>query len=145
MGNEFVIIDNDDPVDGPARATEFVGGSITSPGIVDRVAGTEPERIAESAPVDAAVLGANPHMVFSNQAYKGYAIVEVRPQRLDVEYRAVRDTRTATSSVFSLRRFHVDGGAALVVDDGGPLPLPDPVPPTQVSDVVQGVLGQLGR
>jgi alkaline phosphatase D len=113
----------DDPLHGPARATEFVGGSITSPGIVDRVAGTEPERVSEAAPVDAAVLGANPHMVFSNQAYKGYAIVEVAPERLSVEYRAVHDARTPASGVFSLRRFHVDAGRPVVVDDGGPLPL----------------------
>jgi alkaline phosphatase D len=143
----------DDPIHGPARATEFVGGAVTSPGIVDRVAGTEPERIAEAAPVDAAVLGANPHMVFSNQVYKGYAIVEVAPEKLSVEYRAVRDTRLATSSVFTLRRFHVDGGAPIVVDDGGPLPLPDPVPPTEVPGTVPGAVqsvidelgGALGR
>jgi len=134
----------DDPVNGPARATEFVGGSITSPGIVDRVAGTEAERLAAATSVDAAVLGANPHMAYSNQVYKGYAIVDVRPSRLAVEYRAVRDTRQPASDVFTLRRFHVDAGTPVVVDDGGPAPLPAPVPPTEVPAPVEQVVGRLG-
>ena len=48
------------PTDGPVRATEFVGGAIMSPGIVDRAASTEAERIAAAAPADAAVLRQQP-------------------------------------------------------------------------------------
>jgi hypothetical protein len=65
--------DRTDPVNGPARATEFVGGAITSPGIVDRAASTEAQRVAAAAPADAAVLANNPHMAYANQAYKGYS------------------------------------------------------------------------
>jgi alkaline phosphatase D len=117
-----------DPVNGPVLATEFVGGSITSPGIVDRAASDEAQRVAASTPVDAAVLGNNPQMVYSNQAYKGYALVEAGEQ-LRVRYRAVHDTRLKDSSSFTLRSFHVDPGRAAVIDDGGPVPLPAPAPP----------------
>ena len=75
--------DRIDPVNGPSRATEFVGGAITSPGIVDRAASTETERVAAAAPADAAVLANNPHLAYANQAYKGYCILEAgrRPAR----------------------------------------------------------------
>ena len=75
--------DRIDPVNGPVRATEFVGGAITSPGIVDR-ASTETERVAAAAPADAAVLANNPHLAYANQAYKGYCIVEAGAGQLDV-------------------------------------------------------------
>jgi alkaline phosphatase D len=110
------------PTDGPVRATEFVCSAITSPGIVDRVADTEPERVAAATSTDAAVRANNPQIVYSNQAYKGYGIVEARPDQLRVTYRAVRETRRQPSEAFTLRRFHVDAGRAAVVDDGGPLP-----------------------
>jgi len=110
------------PVDGPARATEFVCGAITSPGVVDRAADTEPERVAAAAPVDAAALANNPHMVYANEAYKGYGIVEARGDELRVTYRAVRETRRQPSDAFTLRSFHVEAGRAAVIDDGGPAP-----------------------
>ena len=81
---------NADPVNGPSRATEFVGGAVTSPGIVDRAASTEAERIAAAAPADAAVLANNPHLAYANQAYKGYCIVEAGAG-LDVRYLAVHE------------------------------------------------------
>jgi alkaline phosphatase D len=117
------------PIDGPVRATEFVCGSITSPGIVDRVADTEPERVGVAAPIDAAVLGNNPQIVYSNQAYKGYGLVEASADELRVQYRAVRETRRQTSEAFTLRSFRVEAGQPAVIDDGGPLPLPAPAPP----------------
>ena len=57
------------PVDGPPRATEFVCGAI---------ADTEAGRVAAAAPIDAAVLGNNPQITYSNQAYKGYGVLEAR-------------------------------------------------------------------
>jgi phosphodiesterase/alkaline phosphatase D-like protein len=117
-----------DALNGPALATEFVGGSITSPGIVDRAASDEAQRLSAAAPVDAAVLGNNPQMVYSNQAYKGYGLVDAG-DTLKVRYRAVHDTRLKDSSVFTLRSFHVEPGRAAIVDDGGPVPLPSPAPP----------------
>ena len=107
------------PTDGPVRATEFVCSAITSPGIVDRVADTEPERVAAATPTDAAVRANNPQIVYSNQAYKGYGIVEARPDQLRVTYRAVRETRRQPSEAFTLRSFHVDAGEPAVIDDGG--------------------------
>jgi alkaline phosphatase D len=118
-----------DPVNGPVRAVEFVGGSVTSPGIIDRVAVSEPERVAAAAPIDAGALGNNPHMAFSNQAYKGYAIVDASSDTLNVRYRAVRDTRQPHSEVFTLRRFTVESGRAAIASQDGPLPLPAPSAP----------------
>ena len=89
--------DRIDPVNGPSRATEFVGGAVTSPGIVDRAASTEAERIAAAAPADAAVLANNPHLAYANQAYKGYCILEAGADRLDVRYQAVHEQRDPDS------------------------------------------------
>lgn len=129
--------DAPDPVNGPARAVEFVGGSVTSPGVVDRVAVNEPERVAAATPIDAGALGNNPHMAYSNQAYKGYAIVDASRDALHVRYRAVRESRQPQSDVFTLRRFTVESGHAAIASQDGPLPLPapsapGPLPPDQV-------------
>jgi alkaline phosphatase D len=115
-------------VRGPVRATEFVCGAVTSPGIVDRGVTGEPQRVAAANPVDAAALGSNPQLVYANEAYKGYGLVTAGT-RLDVTYRAVHDVRLPQSGVFTLRRFHVESGAPVVHDDGGPIPLPAPSPP----------------
>jgi alkaline phosphatase D len=128
-GRRAVRGDVPDPVNGPPRAVEFVGGAVTSPGTVDRVASSEPQRVAAAAPVDAGVLGNNPHMEFSNQAYKGYAIVTANRDDLRVRYRAVRDTRMAQSEVFTLRRFTVERGRSFIASQDGPLPQPAPSPP----------------
>jgi alkaline phosphatase D len=121
--------DGPDPVRGPIRATEFVGSSITSPGIVDRAARSEAERLAAAAAADAFVLGNNQQLPYSNQAYKGYGLLEARRDELRVSYRAVRDARERRSDVFTLRRFRVEAGSPFVIDEGGPVPLPAPAPP----------------
>ena len=121
--------DDIDPVNGPSRATEFVGGAITSPGIVDRAASTEAQRVAAAAPADAAVLANNPHMAYSNQAYKGYCILEAGAGELDVRYQAVhehRDPRLRGLHAAALpRRLRPAGGhrrgrSAAGVSLGGP-------------------------
>jgi alkaline phosphatase D len=117
-----------DPVRGRVRAVEFVGSSVTSPGIVDRALTDEAQRNAAAAPVDAAVLGSNPQIVYSNQAYKGYGLVSAG-RDLRVRYRAVHDTRLPESSAFTLRAFRVEHGRPAVIDDGGPVALPQPSPP----------------
>ena len=116
----------------PVRAVEFVAGAVTSPGIADREAKSETERLAAAAPLDAAVRANNPQIVYSNQAYKGYGLVEAG-RDLRVEYRAVRDARQPTSDVFTLRAFRVESGQPTVIDESGPLPAP-PVsaPPAQL-------------
>lgn len=120
-------------VDG-ARATEFVCGSITSPGIVDRLASRESDRRAVAAPIDGLVLNINRHMAYSNQAYKGYGIVTAAPSELTVEYRAVRDTRSLLdTSTFSLATFRVPRGIATVERTSSAYPLAPrrsgPLPP----------------
>ncbi len=127
-----------DPVNGPVIATEFVGSSITSHGIVDRAASTEEQRVAAAAGADAAVLGNNPQMVYSNQAYKGYGLLEAG-DALRVRYQAVHDARRQDSTVFTLRRFRVEAGRAAIVDEGGPVPLPAPAPPIAAPPGTPGV------
>ena len=56
------------------------------PARVEAVPATPPKA---AAPVDAGVLGNNPHMEFSNQAYKGYAIVTAN--RDDLRVRLPKD------------------------------------------------------
>jgi alkaline phosphatase D len=107
-------------VDGPARATEFVGGAISSPGLVDRLATTESERVGVGGVLDLALTLANQQLAYANQAYKGYAVLEAGPDELAVEFRAVRDARIPGSPSFTLRRFRVARGVPLVEDLGGP-------------------------
>jgi alkaline phosphatase D len=97
----------------PAVATEFVGGSITSKGVADSLTG-EGGRDAAAIPADATVLANNPHMAYSNQSSKGYAVLEARPDELRVEYRGVRTTQQPTSAPFTLARFRVPRGTAQV-------------------------------
>ena len=44
------------------------------------------------------------------------------PGQLDVRYQAVHEQRDPDSGVFTLRRFRVDSGQPVVIDQGGPLP-----------------------
>lgn len=98
----------------PPVATEFVGGSITSPGIVDRFVSAERDRNGLALPIDLAVWLNNPHIRFSNQSYKGYGLLRATRQELRVSYRAVHDTRLATSTAFTLATFRVRRGRARV-------------------------------
>jgi alkaline phosphatase D len=96
------------PTDPPAVATEFVGGAVTSKGIL-------PDEGNNSALlVDSTVLANNPHIKFSNMQRKGYAVMECTPNELRVAFRAVETTAQEQSSVFDLRRFKVDLGKAEV-------------------------------
>jgi alkaline phosphatase D len=132
-----------DPVNGPVIATEFLGSSITSQGIVDRAASSEEQRVAASAGADAAVLGNNLQMVYSNQACKGYGLLDAG-EALRIRYQAVHDARKQDSTVFMLRRFRVDSGRAAIVDEGGPVPLPAPSAPLPAPGIepLPGVLGR---
>ena len=108
-------------IDGPPRATEFVGGAISSPGLVDRWAGPgETERVFQAHGLDQLAMVMNQHLAYVNQAYKGYGVMEAGEAGLTVEFRAVRDARVPGSPCFTLRRFSVARGSAHVVDEGGP-------------------------
>ena len=106
-------------VDGVPVATEFVGGSVTSQGIADRLG--EDRAPAIAFPSDAGVLANNPHIKYSNQAFKGYAVLEARPDELLVEYRSPRTIKRDRSEVFTLQGFRVRSGEARVQPEGAVL------------------------
>jgi alkaline phosphatase D len=99
------------PGDGPARATEFVGGAITSQGILPPDV-EDPGGIALEGSVDSN----NPHIRYSNFREKGYAVAECTPEELRVRFRATRTVFAETSDVFDLKRFRVERGRAEVLD-----------------------------
>jgi alkaline phosphatase D len=90
------------PTDPPARATEFVGGAVTSEGILPAT-GQE----ASGLLLDANIVANNPHIRFSDSRYRGYGVLEATPDELRVRYRAARTVKAATSDVFDLAEFRV--------------------------------------
>ena len=127
-GDEFFI------PDGPVRATEFVGGSITTEGIADRAGQDENTNTGAALPADAQVMADNFHIKFSCQAFKGYGILEAGANELKVTYRAVRDaTDPNDMCVFTLKEFTVPKGGALPETERETCPVPpqgDCGPPT---------------
>ena len=82
----------------PVVATEFIGTSITSAGppqakFVKWVADT-------------------PHIRFFEGRKRGYVSVDLRPQRMEVAFRALTDVRDPGSEVSTLARFAVEDGRA---------------------------------
>ncbi|MFP5304425.1 MAG: alkaline phosphatase D family protein [Gammaproteobacteria bacterium] len=80
----------------PPVATEFVGSSITSGG--------------PSYDYFSRVVSENPHVKFFECRVRGYVLCEVRPQQLDVSFRAVDDARDPASGAYTLARFAVESG-----------------------------------
>lgn len=106
-------------------ATEFVGGSISSPAVVDRFAARESDRRALARQLDGLILANNRHMTFSNSAYHGYGIVTASPEELRVQYRAARDIRSSErDDMFTLAEFRVARGSARVETVTLDAPLP---------------------
>ncbi len=99
------------PSDPPAVATEFVGGSITSKGIIPDEA-----RQAGVIVTDNGLLTQNPHLKFANMDVKGYAVVECDSEELRVRFRAPRAVDVPQSEIFDLKRFRVERGRAEVLD-----------------------------
>jgi alkaline phosphatase D len=97
------------PTDPAPVATEFVGGSMTSQGILPPSV-EDPGGLATEAAVDAN----NPHIRFSNFRDRGYAVVEASAAELRVVFRAPRTTAAPTADVFDLARFKVARGVAAV-------------------------------
>jgi alkaline phosphatase D len=91
------------PTDPPPVATEFVGGSVTSEGILP-----EAGREGSALLVDTAILANNPHIKYANEVFKGYGVLEAYPRELRVAFRAARTVKQDTSDVFDLVRFRVD-------------------------------------
>ena len=100
-----------DATDGPPVATEFVAGSITSSGLV--------ETQDQAAGLEQLILTNNPHMVYTDQYHKGYAVLEARQDQLSVRYRAPRTIKEKTSEMFTLQDFRVQAGSATVERLGG--------------------------
>jgi alkaline phosphatase D len=90
--------DFDDP-GSPAVATEIVGTSITS------------QFARKQEEVDALKVD-NPHLRFASGARRGYVRVDLTPQRMQVDLRAIRSV--------SQPRAPIDTLASFVVDDGRP-------------------------
>jgi alkaline phosphatase D len=88
-------VDFDDP-QAPIVASEFVGSSITSPG----------------PPYDrfAAWLADNPHVRFFDSRQRGYVSVDLRPQRMEVAFRAISDPADSSAELTTLQRFAVADG-----------------------------------
>jgi len=85
----------------PAVGTEFVGTSITSPGV----------------PYDefAALARAMPHVRYFESRYRGYVSLDIAPALTRASYRAISDVRDPQASVSTVARF--------VVEDGKPGPV----------------------
>jgi alkaline phosphatase D len=58
----------------------------------------------------------NPHIRFFDSRKRGYVSAELRPQRLEVAFRAVSNVSDPQAGVETLQRF--------VVEDGKPGPVP---------------------
>ncbi|MEJ7824232.1 MAG: alkaline phosphatase D family protein [Solirubrobacteraceae bacterium] len=89
-------------ITGRPVATEFVGGSITSPGFeqfVDLPDVTEP-----------AIRALNPHLRFADLRSRGYGVLEVTPGKLTANYRSPASIASPTSSMRTIARFEVSAG-----------------------------------
>src|SRR5262249_31954550 len=90
-------VDCEDP-HAPIVASEFVGTSITSPG----------------PPYDrfASWLAGNPPVRFFDSRQRGFVSVDLRPQRMDVAFRAISDPTDPRAELTTLQRFAVSDGQA---------------------------------
>jgi len=88
-------IDFDDPK-APTVATEFVGTSVTSPG-------PPYGRFSRWLPD-------NPHIQFFDSRRRGYASAKLRPDRMEVAFRAISDVTQPDANVSTLQHFAVEAG-----------------------------------
>lgn len=81
---------------GEPVASEFVGSSISSPGI--------------SHEAISAMRDDNPHVKFCDARYRGYVLCQLTPQQLHAEFRAVQEVRDPASPAYLLASFVVENG-----------------------------------
>jgi len=102
---------------GERAATEFIGSSISSPGI--------PENLGHSVGVTNPALYAaitqnvnvlDPHIVYNEQKHRGYSLVEAGQDELRVDFRAVTDALDPTSDCFTVKSFRVPAGQLSIED-----------------------------
>ena len=98
-------------VDGEPVATEFVGGSITSRGLGDDLG---LQGGLGSVPTSAGIRANNLHIKYSNQTFKGYGVLEARPEELLVQYRAPRSVEQPQSEIVTIARHRVPRGVPRV-------------------------------
>jgi alkaline phosphatase D len=92
--------------DGTGAAVEFLGGAITSNGLIDGLP-PGPDRDATARALEAQGRATNPHFAFLDLLAKGYAVLEARRDELLVAYRSPESILTATSPIRTLQRFRV--------------------------------------
>jgi alkaline phosphatase D len=96
-----VRADDADRANGVAVGVEFCGTSITSR------SGGGSARVAER-------LAENPHFVFADAQRKGYGLVDLAPQRIEVALRVVDDVASRHARIETLAAFRVAAGQPLV-------------------------------
>ena len=90
-------LDFEDP-SSPTVATEFIGGSVTSPG--------PPSGLFEKYLPD------NPHVKFFNGREHGYVSVELSKEECTTKFQIVSDIRDPKATVSTLKTFTVENGRA---------------------------------
>lgn len=90
----------EDP-ESPSVAAEFVTTSVTADG--------------PPAQPFVGVRDANPNVRFFEAEHRGYATVELTPQRLDVRFQGISDRRDPKAGVSTLARFAVEAGSPTIV------------------------------
>jgi len=101
--------------DGTPAAVEFVGGSVTSPGLEEQI----PSEGPVSGPVTENGLRANnPHYEYTNLSKRGYGVLEARPDELRVQFKGVDTVAQPTSPVQTLATFRVAKGTPQVERTG---------------------------
>ncbi len=98
---------------GTPFATEFVGGSITSGGINETLAGRGVP--AGGGPLTPrTLLTANPHLAYAETEAKGYGVLEAAPDELRVTFRSPSTITAPTATTSDLARFRVGRGSLAI-------------------------------
>lgn len=85
--------------------TEFVGTSMTSPGM--------PQAILD------AKIAANPHAHYGDSTRRGYLVFDMRPSGVDVAVRSMESVAVRDGGCATTKRFHVEDGRPGVADASG--------------------------
>lgn len=98
-------------IDGARVGTEFVGASVSHDGFaLPGLPQAQSDQVAELLPL------VNPHLRYAEFSHRGYAVMEIAPDELNVTFKGVRTVLAPTSEAFVLRRFKVRDGDPRVVD-----------------------------
>ncbi len=63
-----------------------------------------------SPAVTAAIVRANPHILFADSRHRGYLLLDLTPESCTADVRALDDVTDPASGVFTLARFRIDAG-----------------------------------